>query len=486
MNKREIETEAITAKRPKLSHQDELDENRSPIPRPSNELSPPQPLSSAPKIFKLDTDCMDEIFEYLSLVDLAALAQTCIQKVTGEYFKQNYSSTYLNMESYESEVFEFAGSALLSTPIFNQLVTDIRFEGLYADTPLLYIVLHPNEFGAINRFIFNDTEFNDQMYLSLNGIFPKLETIRFYKGFANLNIYDKLLKRCTNLKCFELYGFGYYKIPDPHSWLRQKYPKLEHFGFSSVHSIDDLKLFFQNNPNVRNFCTYANDIWDHRLEIKSINVKLDLFKICIKLQNIPFVPFFELLNQLYAQKFYKRLHIKVFEDIMENSDSIMIDDSFATSLISLNGLESLCFNVSNAVLYRFKDIRSHKFLPDLPNSKEFIVLRGLYSSAFNIFLRKCVNLQRLHLEYREGILPIIQELPNLKVLILHFTYHRNVSALNILKLNTERQKVFNAQKVTIYVPNRVYHQTKWTTANGDTNLQMIELKRSYQSDSPFY
>ena len=66
MNENENETKAVAAKRPKLSHEVELDKNQPPIVGSSNE----QPPLSQPKIFKLDIDCIDEIFEYLSSQDL--------------------------------------------------------------------------------------------------------------------------------------------------------------------------------------------------------------------------------------------------------------------------------------------------------------------------------------------------------------------------------------------------------------------------------
>lgn len=44
------------------------------------------------KIFKLDIDCFDEVFEYLSLKDLHSVGQTCkfMQQVAGQYFRRNY------------------------------------------------------------------------------------------------------------------------------------------------------------------------------------------------------------------------------------------------------------------------------------------------------------------------------------------------------------------------------------------------------------
>lgn len=47
-----------------------------------------------PKIFKLDIDCFNEIFEYLSMEDVHSVGKTCktMQQVAGEYFRQNCSA----------------------------------------------------------------------------------------------------------------------------------------------------------------------------------------------------------------------------------------------------------------------------------------------------------------------------------------------------------------------------------------------------------
>lgn len=51
-------------------------------------------IEITPNIFKLDIDCFDEIFEYLSIKDLHSFGQTCraMHKVAGEYFKRNHSA----------------------------------------------------------------------------------------------------------------------------------------------------------------------------------------------------------------------------------------------------------------------------------------------------------------------------------------------------------------------------------------------------------
>ena len=50
----------------------------------------PNEASEQQKIFKLSVDCFENLFDYLSIVDLDSLAQTCtrMQRVVGHFYQQ--------------------------------------------------------------------------------------------------------------------------------------------------------------------------------------------------------------------------------------------------------------------------------------------------------------------------------------------------------------------------------------------------------------
>lgn len=290
-----------------------------------------------------------------------------------------------------------------------------------------------------------------------------------------------MLKQCTNLNYLHLFDFHYqtdaqHEIPDPNSWMRQKYPKLEFLGLSSVPSIDDLETFFQNNLNVRRFLTSAEIIWKHRHRFKNFNLQLDVLKVCGKVPINLFMPFCKLLNELYEIKFHRRLEMYGF---FRGVDLTTIND-FSVNLASLNGLE----------LYLIEYEKDLRFLPDLFNLKELTVWLGRSSLESKLIPKKFANLQKLYFFYAddETINMLIKGLPKLKILALEFISTEN-NILKLRTLNMERQKVFetqniNTSKVTIYVSDDIFLKTKWSIANGDTNLQMIEMKRiaSYNRD----
>lgn len=53
-----------------------------------------------PDIFKLTVDCFEEVFDYLSLKDLAAIGQTCkrMQRIAGHCFQQNFGAAIVTFD----------------------------------------------------------------------------------------------------------------------------------------------------------------------------------------------------------------------------------------------------------------------------------------------------------------------------------------------------------------------------------------------------
>ena len=88
-------------------------------------VGPSIPNEERPRIFKLNIDCFDEIFDYLSTEDLLGIGQTCktMQQVVGEYFKKNYTAASMfggNDGIYR--VFSINGTERAETAGFNKFI----------------------------------------------------------------------------------------------------------------------------------------------------------------------------------------------------------------------------------------------------------------------------------------------------------------------------------------------------------------------------
>ena len=65
----------------------------------------------------------------------------------------------------------------------------------------------------------------------------------------------------------------------------------------------------------------------------------------------------------------------------------------------------------------------------------------------------------------------------IKVLLKEERFLRK-QIIPLSQMNREREKLFEARKVTIYVSEKSFTDTKWAIRNGNTNLKLIKMKRA--------
>ena len=103
-----------------------------------------------------------------------------------------------------------------------------------------------------------------------------------------------------------------------------------------------------------------------------------------------------------------------------------------------------------------------------------------------ITVQNLMNMERLYLKIGEcaNILLFIKQSRNLKKIKL--VCFKPGQILELDMLNTEREKLIGAHKVTIYVQDEVFLATKWAIKNGITNFPLIEMKRidSFEWNTP--
>ncbi|XP_031621929.1 uncharacterized protein LOC116339978 [Contarinia nasturtii] len=316
-----------------LSHPDNQDHNEIAVADPSNVESPP-------KIFNLTVDCFDEIFEYLNMEDLHSFGQTCkrMNKVAGEYFKQNHSSaenfckynaihtTYSDKDGVVEMAIETSG--------FNKFVPCIKICGNDFDI-LRYIQSQATEFESTNQMFHVGFDINDKLVEHFEQLLPQLEILRYTCCRVDGDLYDLMLKYCKNLR--EIYVQNSTvgnRINGEIKWLLQEYPKLECLELSPSDSsrIEELRTFFVRNPNVQRFSTSVDFLWNNGDIFLNSNTKLDILELKDKesMQSSSYrKQTLDLLNRLHEQGFYKRLYIYIYE----------FNEELSNSLASVKGLE---------------------------------------------------------------------------------------------------------------------------------------------------
>lgn len=469
--------EKNAAKRHKLNHSAEPDGNSTAIAGSSNEQLP-----SMPKIFKLDIDCFDEIFEYLSLRDLHSLGQTCktMQKVAGQYFKQNFSGaeTYVKKDGIET-LYSDVIKGRYSTTAFIQFITRITHlnECRSDAAPLFYIAKNFDKFNAINELNFVGITLDKKRASYFKNVLHNIETICIENCWLRCDLHKNLLQHCIKMKRLILqqtrsrYLFRLEKnIQNP--WMHRRYYNLEYLEVIPAPSVKSLDLFFNNNPNVRILSTNTPSIYT-RVALMQTNIQLDLLEVKDARGFRPIPKTFDtVLKRLYDRGFFKRLHFYTYD----------IEQSHSDMLVSLPVLEKLCIR-------NWTECFS---LTRLINLKELAILFGSNASDMEILAKSLVNLQRVYIGYAtiDDIMPFIRLTPKLTKLkvIPKDEKHFNGGRLKLNTLNREREQLFGAQKVTIYVPGNVFLKTKWATQHGNTNMTLIEMRRadSYEWNQHYF
>ncbi|XP_031616889.1 uncharacterized protein LOC116336862 [Contarinia nasturtii] len=170
----------------------------------------------------------------------------------------------------------------------------------------------------------------------------------------------------------------------------------------------------------------------------------------------------DLLNRLYERGFYRRLHFSVPE----------VKQQLSEQLLSLRGLEKLTIN-------KFTQCYA---LPALKHLKELNIFDCTDADQMEPMAIGLVNLERLFLQRASNshMLPFIRYSIKLKHLKILSTESANFQGdvINLQKLNRERAKLFGARKIVIYIEDNIFLATKWSSRYGDTDLKMIEMKRS--------
>lgn len=433
---------------------------------------------SAMLIFKLDIDCLEEIFDWLSLNELYALSQTCrrLQRVSGFYFQQNFPTIEVHCED--------DGISVLNRSIridgFSQFTVNLS---IYGD-------LNRYRYVAVNCKSLKKIEFLGSTLSSakiecIEEILSKVETIKIRSGQINANFYENFLKFCPNLRRLSIKNFRIYsKSKNGNDWLHQKYPNLVDFellGDVNI-KIDDLIAFFNQNPNIRRFSTDANYFLIREFEKLCTEAKVSLDDLIIVRdynedelkQSICGV-----LNSLFEKGLYKRLHLHgttayFFQEVIDEIGSLR----------ALTSLRCGCFlspipSVNLSVLTSLRELSVHYY----PQSGEDMLnmARSLYNLEKVSFAQATV----------EDILPFVfysTQIREIRVQHIMNSSHLgmgeeskkknyfNGNILYLKALNRRRGQLNGARSVTMFVSENVYLATKW--ANETIDCELIRLKRA--------
>lgn len=430
---------------------------------------PSQNLYSSP-LWKLNIDCVYELFDYLGLDDIIAIGATCkcMQHAAGLFIREKFAA--------KRKTFTHGHIYMDWTPRWIS-----HFSG-YLDSVYIY----GNSCNA-SRYFSNSRRMENIREIRLTHIdltdfendcaaqrcLTGVEVIEMDLCTITTEFYANFLQFCPKLKSFSVSRSSYDQdggtiIGPNNNWLLRTYPMLEHFELTNLYELrhNELKLFLQQNQNVRSLSMDAKSLLLNQDQMRVADVKLD--KLAIDFHphaiNAEIEPaanvqlLYNLLLELQERGFFTELHFYV---------KFMDHQNCMQQLYSLSALTML----GGYILTIEKPLMKVKEL-DISSGSDILDLDTLP--------RKLPNLERIHFSEANAdhILPFIKYAPKLKqVKIGHLKdgTHMMGGVLDLAALNKERKELPKAKKLLIYVNEVVFLATKW--ANSAMYYDLVELRR---------
>lgn len=279
---------------------------------------PQQPVAGASneesvsRIFKLDIDCFEELFGFLSLKDLFVLRQTCkrFKKLVDYYIKQYYPAIKLNYGIIK--------------------VSDANIEQ--------FRLLDSNCVKLIKAVQMNTSDLSLEKIEIIKEILNCVELLEVSNfQIREHDFYEIFLKFCPKIKCLIITNVDDTLVDANTSWLQQHYPTLERIvlddcndGFYDGFEMTHLRSFFTINPNIQSFSTTLTFLWENRNWLLGCDIKFDQLEIeSFYVEEIE--DKFGLIGELYAQGFYQRLHYY----------AMVVTDDYMSLINTVPGLEKV-------------------------------------------------------------------------------------------------------------------------------------------------
>lgn len=235
---------------------------------------------SLPAIFKLNVDCFHEVFDCLTLKDVIAVGKTCkrLQWIAGHFINLNYASKSARGENDGIYI------SSLQSNIFSQYIQKLSISG---DRLGAYRFVGSNCTNSIKHLrVYGSLPLNGFEYMKeiLNGVeMLEMNDCHFIGDF-----YENYLKYCPNVKSLNISRSGHIRdksiiIGNGNEWMLRTYSTLEHLEFIEIYGLkaNELKIFFDRNPNLRTFSTDSRGLWENRYSILESNIKLNTLAIDI-------------------------------------------------------------------------------------------------------------------------------------------------------------------------------------------------------------
>lgn len=414
--------------------------------------------SLSPPIFRLNKDCCEELFDFLSLKDLRTIGQTHkrMQSIAGYSFQQNYSHERIVCKS---DGISMNGVKINGFKRFVRSITIIR-----DDLKAFNLLNSPDSFDSLRQIRLISSVITNEKIACMKKILRNIERIDLhYSSLLNGDFYEKFLKFCPNLKSLIIQPDSEQLFEGEKNWLLRKYPKLEYFGlftqFFSI-KISELKPFLENNRSIKTLVISANYLSKNMRSISKSNINLDTLIIYFTHETVKFEN--GIFKKLQENRKFKKLSLRVE----------FLDDRFVKEMISFPSIEKLSTATIHSEInwpqkidvkeLHIKHLSDHHDIDSLVNifiDVEKITVENAYFNQILAFVRHSPKLTEINVE-------VIKDAGS----------DKEMDKIDVNILNNERKKLDGARKIGIYVGETIYLATKWT--GDDINQSLVQIKRN--------
>lgn len=409
-----------------------------------------RPLS--PRLFDLNIHGFYEVFDWLSLKELLTVSRMCdfMQQVAGDFFICNYGGADV---TYSDGMF-MTGEPPLQINGFEKFIRKIIIYD-NVDAPFKLIA---SKCQALKQIRFTNVTLTPSQVEIIKQALNRIESIQMICVDVSDRFRPSFLKHCSSLKSLSLRNFNQksVSIGTGNEWLHHSYPTLERLELDlpNCNAIKELKEFFELNVQIRSFATNVEFLYKNRSLITASKVKLDDLAIVGQVND----NMHALLDDFHRQGIFKRLHLY-------NSKA---NQGYIDRIASLDGLEKLFIGSVTHPSRRLNCM-------DLTNLKE-LALYTAHIVCTSDLASGLFNLKRLYIREANAkdITPFIQLSPRLKS--IKIPIYDDV--VDMVAWNQERNKLFGATKVTIFLPEICYLKHKWANAKKRQQLNMVEIRRA--------
>lgn len=432
-----------------------------------------------PDIFRLNLDCFEELFDFLSLQELISVARTCkrMQRIAGHCYQQNYGSTetlcyddgfYFDEGRVDCFKSQFKNVSFKDGTIKEDLESsddensDETDEISSSNPSAPDFMAQLTDTTSLQRIDISGKNLTMDRIKKNKILLSRAESVTTDCSYCHDNhVFNALMSVCSKAKYLSISG-----IIDNHEWMYRSFPNLMHLELTPfrLKKLPELKIFFKVNTTIKHLSIDSTTFWSSRMVFKSknSNFKLNTLSI-IYLEGTNFTPFCHLLKELYELGLYKSLYFYCGQQItQEHIDQLVTIKGlgkFHTEShieeIAVGGME----NVEELCIDQSRSLTDLQSLPHILSNLKRIEFKEATSDDILLFIRHAWRVNKIKVTYLEDGL----------------YFNKNEQILDLFALNKERGKLNCARKIVIYVDEDVYLATKW--AMKKTDFRLIEMKR---------